>query len=89
MTVWMVERDLSGISMEALAAAQGAAIIEAGKATAQGSDVRYLRSMFTPEDGRCCCLFEAADAGAVQAVNDAAKLPYRRIVPAMDLAPPG
>ena len=65
MSVWMVERDLQGISMEALAAAQGAAIAAAGKATAQGTPVRYLRSVFSPQDGRCCCLFEAASAEAV------------------------
>ena len=89
MSVWMVERDLKGISMEALGKAQGAAIAEANNATAKGTPVRYLRSLFTPEDGRCCCLFEAADAAAVRQVNDAAGLPYARIAPAMDLPPPG
>ncbi len=89
MSVWMVERDLSGISMEALAQAQGAAIAEAGKATARGAPVRYLRSLFTPEDGRCCCLFEANSADAVRQVNDAAGLPYKRIAAAVDLPAPG
>jgi hypothetical protein len=88
MSVWMVERELPGISMEALAAAQGAAIAEAGKATEQGTPVRYLRSVFSPQDGRCCCLFEAATAEAVQQVNDAAGLPYNRIVEALDLPAP-
>lgn len=87
-TVWMVERNLSGISKEQLAAAQGAAITEAGKCTAAGTPVRYLRSLFTPDDGRCWCLFEAIDASAVQKVNDAAKLPYSRIVEAFDLPAP-
>ncbi len=88
MAVFMVERDLRGISMEALAAAQGAAIAQAGSSTAQGTPVRYLRSVFTPTDGRCCCLFDAATEGAVRQVNDAAGLPYTRIVEAMDLAAP-
>jgi hypothetical protein len=88
MSVFMVERDLRGISMEALAAAQGAAIAQAGASTAQGTQVRYMRSLFTPEDGRCCCMFEADSADAVRQVNDAAGLPYARIVEAMDLPPP-
>ena len=88
MAIFMVERDLAGISMEALGAAQGAAIAQAQACTAQGTPVRYVRSLFTPDDGRCCCLFEATTADAVRAVNDVAKLPYRRIVEAMDLAAP-
>lgn len=89
MSVWMVERELHGITMDALAAAQGAAIAEAGKSTSLGTPVRYLRSVFSPTDGRCCCLFEAASADAVRQVNDAAGLPYSRIVEALDLPAPG
>lgn len=88
MTLFMVERDLHGISMEQLAAAQGAAIAEARASTARGAGVRYLRSLFTPGDGCCRCLFEAETADAVRAVNDAAQLPYARVVPAMDLTAP-
>jgi hypothetical protein len=88
MSVWMVERDLRAISMATLAQAQGAAIAEAGKATAQGTPVRYLRSIFTPEDRRCY-LFEAASPEAVRQVNDAAGLPYKRVAEALDLLAPG
>ena len=88
MTIYMVERDLRGIAMEQLAAAQEAAIAEAKASTERGTDVRYVRSLFTPEDGCCRCLFEAESAEAARAVNDAAKLPYGRIVPAMDIAAP-
>lgn len=87
MAVFMVERDLKGISGDALAGAQQAAIGEAARMTAEGTPVRYIRSMFTPEDGRCCCMFDAADAAAVQAANERAGLPFRRIVPALDLTP--
>ena len=75
MSVWMVERELYGITTEVLAAVRGAAINEAGKSTSQGTPVRYRRSVFSPTDGRCCCLFEAASADAVHQVNDAAGLP--------------
>lgn len=74
--------------MDALTQAQGAAIAQAEASSAQGTPVRYLRSLFTPEEGRRCCLFEAGTAASVSAVNDAAKLPYERVVEAMDLPSP-
>ena len=84
MGIFMVERDLAGISMQALAGAQAAAI-----AKSDGTATRYLRSVFAPEDGRCFCLFEAPTAEAVKQVNDAAGLPYKAVVPALDLPRPG
>jgi hypothetical protein len=83
MTVYMVERNLAGISMDALAGAQRQAI-----ATASGTDVTYLRSVFAPQDGRCFCLFDGPSAEAVRNVNDMAGLPYDDVVPAMDLPRP-
>jgi hypothetical protein len=48
--------------------------------------MRYIRSTFT-EDGRCMCLFEARSAEDVKRLNDEAKLPYSRVVEALDLTP--
>lgn len=87
MSVFMVERDLEGIAMEDLAAAQKAAIGKAEEMRQAGSDVRYIRTTFTPEDGRCMCLFEAPSAAEVKRLNDEAGLPYSRVVPALDLTP--
>jgi hypothetical protein len=87
MSVFMVERDLKGISMEALGGAQKAAIGTAKTMSAAGTDIRYIRSTFAPDDGRCMCLFEAGSEGAVKKLNDDAGLPYNRIVQALDLTP--
>jgi hypothetical protein len=87
MTVYMVERNLKGIPMSDLAAAQKAAIGTAQVYTAKGTPVRYIRSTFAPEDGRCMCFFEATSAADVKKLNDEAKLPYSRIVEALDLTP--
>jgi hypothetical protein len=87
MTVFMVERDLRGITMDALAAAQQAAIRQGQTMTAAGTPVRYIRSTFAPADGRCFCLFEGADAAAIRTLNDDAKIPYSRVVEALDLTP--
>ena len=59
MTVYMVERNLKGIAMSDLAAAQKAAIGTANAYTAKCMPMRYIRSTFALEDGRCMCLFEA------------------------------
>jgi hypothetical protein len=87
MSVYMVERNLKGISMEDLGSAQKAAIEKAGEMTAAGTDVRYIRSTFAPEDGRCMCLFEAQTAEDVARLNDEAQIPYTRVVDALDLTP--
>jgi hypothetical protein len=85
--VFMVERDLPGISLEQLARAQRAAIEMSRRFARDGKPVRYMRSAYIPQEGRCMCFFEARDARMVQEVNNAAMLPYARIVEAMDLSP--
>ena len=87
MSVYMVERDLHGIAMEDLAAAQKAAIGKAAEMQSEGSDIRYIRTTFAPEDGRCMCLFEADNADLVREVNETAKIPFTRITEALDLTP--
>jgi len=87
MKVFVAERSLKGISMEDLAAAQKRAIDTAGRLSREGRQVRYLRSTFVPDSGACSCLFEAQDAATVEALNMAAKIPYDRIAPALDLHP--
>lgn len=87
MTVFMVERDLKGISMDQLAGAQKAAIGKAAEMTRNGTKVSYIRSTFVPGEGRCMCLFEAGKDAEVKRLNDDAGLPYNRIVEALDLTP--
>lgn len=87
MSVFMVERSLAGISTEALAGAQKAAIETAQKMTEAGEEISYIRTTFAPEDGRCMCLFDASSEEQVRKLNDDAGIPYNRVVPAMDLTP--
>ncbi len=87
MEIFMVERSLPGISMEALAAAQQRAIAAAEKLSRQGSPIRYIRSTFVPQSGCCMCLFEAQSVQAVKDLNEGAQIPFERIVPALDLSP--
>lgn len=87
MAVYMVERDLPGITMEQLAGAQQAAIATSQQFTRDGTAVRYIRSMYVPEEAHCMCLFEGPDAATVEEVNKVANIPYSRVVEAMDLTP--
>jgi hypothetical protein len=87
MPVYMVDRDLPGIKMEQLAAAQKAAIDLSQKMTAQGKKVRYIRSAFVPGEAHCMCFFEAANPDVVKELNETAKIPFKKIVEALDLTP--
>jgi hypothetical protein len=87
MTVYMVERQLPGITPEQLGAAQQAAIEASRRLTGAGKPVRYIRSTFVPSEDRCLCLFEAPAHDVVREVNESARLPFTRIVEALDLTP--
>lgn len=87
MTVYMVERDLTGLTMDQLAGAQKAAIETSQKFTAEGKPFRYIRSTFIPGDSRCMCLFESDSEDLVRDVNVTAQLPFNGIVEALDLTP--
>ena len=78
---------MPGVTMDQLAAAQKRAIQVGMDLTAQGREVRYIRSMFVPGDGRCMCLFEAPNPEHVREANEKAEIPFTRIVVAADLAP--
>lgn len=87
MAVYMVDRNLPGITMEQLAAAQQAAIETGERLTAAGKPVRYIRSTFVPSEAHCMCLFEAPNPEVVKQLNDEAKIPYTRVLEAADLTP--
>ena len=40
-----------------------------------------------PGEAHCICFFEAANPDVVKELNETAKIPFKRIVEAMDLTP--
>jgi hypothetical protein len=86
MQVFMVERDLNGISMADLAGAKAHAIRQAPNMHDDGDRVRYIRSVFVPQDGRCLCLFEARNADIIVPLNRDAGLTFDRVSPAVETA---
>ena len=87
MAVFMVERNLKGITMEQLGEAQKRAIETSASFTKSGRDCRYIRTTFLPGEEKAMCLFEASNAGLVEQCNQEAQIPFDRVVEALDLTP--
>jgi hypothetical protein len=57
--------------------------LAADELSREGSPVRYLRSIFVPEDETCFYLYEAASAQVVLEAAQRAGLPFDRITEAV------
>ena len=53
--------------------------LAAEEQTRRGIPVRFLRTIFVPDDETCFLLFEASSAEAVRDAADLAALPYERV----------
>ncbi len=89
MPLFVVERELPGITPEALQSAGLRAKSCCAEMTQEGRNVRWLRSFFLPESARTHCYFEGPDAAAIEEVNHRAKIPFTRISAAAEMTPEG
>ena len=55
--------------------------------TRQGTPVRYLRSIFVPDDETCYLIFEAGSADAVREVARRASLSFEHVAAAIETVP--
>ena len=85
MPMYLTERHLPGITLEQLEVIQKTTIEMSQRYTAEGKPVRYLLSLFVPSESHCLSLFEAENAALVRDVNEAAQIPFTRILEAIDL----
>ena len=53
--------------------------LAAEEQTRQGNPMRFLRTIFVPDDETCFLLIEASSAEAVRDAADIAALPYERV----------
>ena len=83
MTEFLVELYVS--RTDSLAAESGGerGRLAAEELTREGTPVRYLRSIFVPEDETCFHLYEAATADAVHEVARRAALRFERVAQAV------
>jgi hypothetical protein len=84
-SLFIVERRLPRINERQLAVVQAALAGAAGRFSDRSDGVRYLRSIFLARQERLLSLFMADSLEAVQAVNEAALVPFASIEPAIEL----
>jgi Protein of unknown function (DUF4242) len=85
MKTFLVERDLEGISIPDLHGLVAASLRQVARMRDAGDLVHYLGSTFLPGEGLCLCIFQAKDEAVLTDLNQAARLPVKRIVPAIAL----
>ncbi len=87
MAAYMVERDLIEMSLEQLDEMQQMALAMSQQFTQEGRPVQYLRSIYIPSESHCLSFFESPSVVYVRDVNEAAQIPFTRIVQVIDLVP--
>lgn len=85
--LFLVERELPGITPEKLQAAGLRAKTCCQEMTEEGSEVAWHRSFFLPEDEKTFCVFEAPDRERVAEANRRANIPFVAIHDSMEMTP--
>ena len=83
--LFLVFRDLPGITRDQYTAAQRAAAEASRRSSQAGREVSYLGGFFFTASGRAICIFQAESSADVAAVNNQAGVPATDIVEAIDL----
>lgn len=86
MAEYLVELYLPRSRGDDLAAAAPRARAAAEQLTRQGTVVRYLRTIFVPEDETCFYLFEAESAEAVGNAARRASISFERVLEVVSAA---
>ncbi len=87
MAVYLVDLEPGEMTQDQLDKMQILAMDMSQRLTEDGRPVRYLRSIYIPSETRCLSFFESTSANFVRDVNEAARIPFIRIVQVIDLAP--
>jgi Nickel responsive protein SCO4226-like len=88
-SVFLVERYLPAAAAGSLASSvsRAAQLCTLSAESGSASRVQYLHSVYLPAEDTCFCLFRAATAEAVDALNDEAGFALDRIAAAVQLYP--
>jgi len=89
MPLFAVERDLSQVPPEHFRSNLPSLVAACGRLQDLGKKVRYISSAVFPAEARGLCLFGAEEPRWIHEANEAARLPYLRIFPVLDLTPTG
>jgi hypothetical protein len=85
MAMFLVFRDLPGVTRDQYSAAQDAVTDETSQTGPVGREVRYLGGFFLPGTGRAVCVFGAESACDVAEVNRRAGVPFTEVLEAIEL----
>lgn len=83
--VFLVFRDLPGVTRDQYSAAQAAIAEAVQRASPAGRDVSYLGGFFLPESGRAVCVFGAESARDVADVNQRAGVSFTEVLEAIEM----
>lgn len=83
--LFLVFRDLPGITRDQYTAAQNALARAARAASTAECEVRYLGGFFLPRTGQAICIFDAESACDIAAINVRAGVPATDVAEAIDL----
>ena len=83
--MFLVLRDLPGVTRDHYSAAQDAIAAAAERASPAGREVRYLGGFFLPGSGRAVCVFGAESASDVADVNQGAGVSFSEVLEAVEL----
>ncbi len=87
MPLFVVERDLPGITSEELQSAGLRAKSCCAEISDEGQPVRWIRSFFLPERSGTHCYFEANNKEVVEEANQRARIPFTRILEVVEMTP--
>ena len=89
MPLFAVERDLSQVPPEDFRSNLPGLVAACARLQDLGKKVRYISSAVFPAEARGLCLFGAEEPQWIHEANEAARLPYSRILAVLDLTPNG
>lgn len=87
MPIYLVDRDLPGVTLIEIAEAQRRLLAAIERKAQTGRAVRYIHSTFVPGEAHMMCLFEAPNAASVMELNEEARFPLLRVIEALDVTP--
>ena len=83
MAEFLVELYVSRSDAETVEGVAHCASVTAEELSREGARVRYVCSIFVPEDETCFCLFEAESVESVREAVERAAIPFDRIAEAV------
>jgi hypothetical protein len=87
MPLYVVKRDLPGVTPEILQSAAIRAKSCCAEMTNEGQPVRWIRSFYLPQRAQTHCYFEAASQVAVEEANQRARIPFTEIAEVVEMTP--